>query len=123
MNFSVHPSGRNSHHIKPPDNAGNTTGVKGTPDLDQGEREEGEVEVRNQAEQPGERAGGGLAFALLPCSGFYQMHIHSAGLSAGLSLAALRVSLKSTQCILQLLPRRSQGDLGEPQGSRAGARS
>ena len=53
MNFSVHPSGRNSHHIKPPDDAGNTTGVKRTPDVDPRETEEGE------AEHSGERARGG----------------------------------------------------------------
>ena len=44
MNFSVYPRGRNLHHIKPPDDAGNTTGVKRTPDVDPRETKAGEAE-------------------------------------------------------------------------------
>lgn len=96
MNFSVYPRGRNSHHIKPPDDAGNTTGVKRTPDVDPRETEAGE------AEHSAERAGV-AGFALLTCSGFYQTHINPAELSASLFLAAFRLFLKSTRCIFQLL--------------------
>lgn len=70
--LSPFPGDRNSHHVKPPDNAGNTAGEKGTSDLDQGEMEEGAAEVRNQAGQPGERAAGRAGTALLTCSVFYQ---------------------------------------------------
>lgn len=64
------PRGRNSHHIKPPDNAGSMAGVKETLDLGQEGMEESEAEIKKQEEQPGERAREepALLFALLPVS-------------------------------------------------------
>lgn len=85
--LSLLPRDRNSHHIKPPDSAGYTAGGKGTLDLDHGEKEAGEVEVKNQAGQPGERLG-----EVWLCSGFYTSILQS--FSARLSLTISGLFLK-----------------------------
>lgn len=65
-------------------------------DWDQGQMPEGEVEVKNQAAWPGERAGEELAL-LCALAMVSTDHFNSAELSAKLFLAMFGLFLKSTQ--------------------------